>query len=113
MFMKTLLILCPILILIGIAAVTSTAAGGGSCSACQGPVLTVTGQGWGTSCAGALNAAQADAWAQATANAPDCVPCQTSNGPQACYQETSTWRPPFRASFTLNYRCMSCPGGPF
>jgi hypothetical protein len=82
------------------------------CTACGGPTLTVTGHGSGNSCAEALDAAETDATQQSFANAPACVPCQTSNGVYSC--STPSCYPgacppnSFHATFNLSYKCRSC-----
>jgi hypothetical protein len=95
--------------------VTSSTDAFGGCTACGGPTLTVTGHGSGNNCSEALQDAESDAIQQSFADAPDCLPCQTSSGPQACFTPSCSGACPpnsYHASFTLNYKCRTCEFGP-
>ncbi len=81
------------------------------CGPCGGPLQTVSGQGTGSSCNAALSVAYDDALQAAWAGAPECSPCQLSNGPKACYLPSGGGS--YGATWTLRYRCESCdPGSP-
>jgi hypothetical protein len=97
---------------IGSSLLTAPADALGGCSACIGPVHTVTGHGAGNNCSQALANAQADAAALTWAGAPACTPCQISDGPQACSVPSCYPGacPPnaYHASWALNYKCKTC-----
>lgn len=100
-------------VLIAVALTTAlvTPAGAAGCGPCQGPVRQVSGHGSGSSCAAALDAAEQDALTKAFANAPQCVPCAISNGPQACYLPGSGGAA-YGATWTLYHQCRSCSFDP-
>lgn len=75
------------------------------CGSCEGPVITVTGIGTGSSCSMALENARINALTKAYANAPECMPCAITNGPHSCGAPSGSG---FRAAWTLKHRCKAC-----
>lgn len=101
---------------IAIAATMSTPAGasGSGCGPCTGPTQSASATVIGSSCGGATaTAARNAAILKAYQGAPSCVPCQLTNGPQACFAVDGI--PPtnqYGVTWTVRYKCKACDLGP-